>query len=113
MAAWLVPALKAVLPHLGSIVSAVVPAFTRKKTDAVANQMQLLQDQVAELQSAVSQNAAHIKELATQLQRTVSALEQAAPIAEGRLRWLLRFSVVAIATSAIALMLAAFLIFTR
>lgn len=113
MAVWLVPALKAVLPHLGTIVSAVAPAFTRKKADAVANQMQLLQEQVAELQSAASQNAAYIKELATQLQSTVSALEQAARIAEARLRWALLFSVAAIALSAIGLAVAAFLILAR
>jgi uncharacterized protein YlxW (UPF0749 family) len=113
MAAWLAPALKAVLPHLGTIVSAVAPAFTRKKTDAVANQMQLLQDQIAELQSAASQNAAHIKELATQLQSTVSALEQTASIAEARLRLVLRFSVAAIALSAIGLAVAALLFLAR
>lgn len=113
MAAWLVPALKAVLPHLGKIVADVVPAFTRKKADAAANQMQLLQDQVVELQSAASRNATHIRELATQLQSTVSALEQAAPVAEARLRRLLWFSIAAMATSAVALWLAAFLILAR
>jgi hypothetical protein len=113
MASWLAPALKAVLPHLGTIVSAVAPAFTRKKADAVANQMQLLQDQIAELQSAASQNAVHIKELATQLQSTVSALEQTASIAEARLRLALRFSVAAIALSAMGLGIAAFLFLAR
>jgi hypothetical protein len=75
--------------------------------------MQLLQDQIAELQSAASQNAAHIKELATQLQSTVSALEQTASIAEARLRLTLRFSVAAIALSAIGLGVAAFLFLAR
>jgi hypothetical protein len=77
MAVWLVPALKAVLPHLGTIISATLPAFTKKKADAVANQTLLLQQQIAELQSAAAQNAAHIKELAEQLQGTVAALEHA------------------------------------
>jgi hypothetical protein len=84
MAAWLIPALKAVLPHVGTIISAASPAFTGKKTDA--NQTLLLQQQIAELQSAASQNAAHIKELAEQLQSTVTALEHGALAAEARLR---------------------------
>src|SRR5260221_12306976 len=86
MPAWLLPALKAVLPHIATIISAAAPVFTRKNADAVANQTLLLQQQITELQSAASQNAAHIKELAQQLQSTVAALEQAASIAETKLR---------------------------
>ena len=85
MAVWLIPALKAILPHIGTIVSVAVPVFTRKNDDAVANQA-LLQQQIAELQSAAAQNALHIKELAAQLQSIVVALEQAASIAEARHR---------------------------
>ena len=106
MAAWLIPALKAVLPHVGTIISAASPAFTGKKTDA--NQTLLLQQQIAELQSAASQNAAHIKELAEQLQSTVAALEHAALIAEAKLRRVLLLSVAAIVLSAAALGLALF-----
>jgi TolA-binding protein len=113
MAAWLAPALRAVLPHLGKIVSAVAPVFTRKKADAAVNQVQLLQDQIAELQSAVSQNATHIKELATQLQSTVSALEQVALVAEAKIRRAFWFSVAGLAFAVIGLAVAAFLIFTR
>ena len=36
MPAWLLPALKAVLPHIGTIISAAAPVFTRKNADAVA-----------------------------------------------------------------------------
>jgi hypothetical protein len=102
MAAWLAPALKAVLPHLGAIVSAVAPAFTRKKADAVANQMQVLQDQIAELQSAASQNAAHIGVGDTTSKHCVGP-RTTASIAEAGLRLALRFSVAAIALSAIGL----------
>jgi hypothetical protein len=70
MAAWLIPALKAVLPHIGTIISAAGPVFTKKSGD--------VQQQVTELQSAVSQNAQNIKELAAQLETTVSVIEQAA-----------------------------------
>ena len=99
MATWLIPALKAVLPHIGTIISAATPVFTKKQADAAANQALLLQQQITELQSAASQNAAHIKELAAQLQSTVAALEQAASAAESRLRRAVVLSVLAVIVS--------------
>ena len=86
MAAWLLPALKAVLPHVGTIISVAAPAFTKKKDEAGAPSPQLLQQQISELQAAASQNASNIKALAAQLQTTVAALEQAATIADAKLR---------------------------
>jgi len=71
MAAWLIPALRAVLPHVGTIISAASPVFTKKRMGAAADQNALLQEQIAELQGAVSQNAANIKELAAELESTV------------------------------------------
>ena|SRR5260221_652307 len=111
MPAWLIPALKAALPHIATIISAAAPVFTRK-ADA-ANQALLLQQQITELQSAASQNAAHIKELAAELQRTLSALEQAASIAEAKLRRALWFCAVSMALSTIAVGIALVLIFGR
>ncbi len=113
MPAWLLPALKAVLPHIATIISAAAPVFTRKNADAVANQALLLQQQITELQSAASQNAAHIKELAAQLQNTVAALEQAASIAEAKLRRALVLCVASMVLSAIAAAIALVLIFGR
>src|SRR5436309_12234866 len=104
MPAWLIPALKAVLPHIGTIISAAAPVFTRKNADAVA---------ITELQSAVSQNAANIKELAEQLQSTVAALEQAASIAEAKLRRALLLCAAAAALSAVSIGIAFVLIFGR
>lgn len=113
MAGWLGPALKAVLPHLGTVVSAVAPAFTRKREEAAANQMQLLQEQIAELQTAATQNVEYIKEVATQLQSTVTGLEQLAAIAEAKNHWSLRLSIAALLFSSIGISLALFIIFTR
>ncbi len=95
MAVWFIPALKAILPHVGTIVSAAIPVFTKKNTDAAANQA-LLQQQITELQSAASQNALHIKELAAQLQSTVAALEQAASITAARQQRIFLVGIVAI-----------------
>ena len=113
MAVWLIPALKAVLPHVGTIISAAMPVFTKKKVDAAANQTLLLQQQITELQSAASQNAAHIKELAAQLQSTVAALEQAASTAETKLRHVFLICLVGIVLSAITLCGAVVFIFAR
>jgi ABC-type enterochelin transport system substrate-binding protein len=111
MPAWLLPALKAALPHIGTIISAAAPVFTRK-ADA-ANQTLLLQQQITELQSAASQNAAHIKELAAELQSTLAALEEAASIAEAKLRRALWLCAASMVLSAIAVGVALVLIFGR
>lgn len=103
MAAWLIPALKLVLPHVGTIFSAAAPVFTKKKPEEADSQTALLQQQITELQTAASQNAAHIKDLAAQLQRTVTALEEAAEIAEVKLRRAVMFCVIAGIASAAAL----------
>jgi hypothetical protein len=87
MAAWLIPAVKAILPFISPIVSSALPVFTTRKSDAAAAvQTGVLQQQITELQSAASQNALHVKELAEQLQKTVTALEQGAAVAESRFR---------------------------
>jgi hypothetical protein len=65
--------------------------------------LQLLQEQVAELQAAATQNDTHVKELALQLEKTVSTLEQSASIAETGLRRALWLSMAALALSLIAL----------
>jgi len=101
MASWLIPALKAVLPHVGDIVAAAKPVFTKKKPEAGAPGGEA--QQIAELQAAVSQNAEHVRELAAQLQSTVTAIEKGAEIAESRLRRAVLFCAVAVALSLFAL----------
>ena len=103
---WLIPALKAVLPHVGDIVAAAKPVFTKKRPEAASGDPGVLQQQVTELQAAASQNADHIRELAAQLQSTVAAVEKAAVIAESRLRRAILFCALAVAVSAIALLVA-------
>jgi hypothetical protein len=111
MAAWLIPALKAVLPHVGTIISTAAPVFTRKRDDAASQG--LLQQQITELQAAASQNAANIRELAAQLQETLAALEQGAAIAERKLRRAFLLCIAATALSAVSLGVALFVILAR
>jgi hypothetical protein len=83
MAPWIIPALKAVLPHIGTIVSAARPVFTTLSGGPSAA---VIERQIGELQAVAAQNAAHIRELAEQLQNTVAAIEQGASAMESRLR---------------------------
>lgn len=113
MAGWLQAALKAVLPHVGDIVSATKPAFTDRKAEAAANQPDLVQQQISELQAAVSQQASHVKELAAQLESTVLALEKAAQLAEARLRRVLLCTALALAFSVAAVGVAVVAVLAR
>ncbi len=110
--AWFGPAVKAILPYVGSIVAASLPAFTTRKSDEAA-QAQLLQKQIAELQSAASQNAVHIKALAEQIQKTVIALEQEASLAQARFRRTATLCIGAIVVSCIALGFSLIVLFGR
>ena len=112
--AWFMPAVKVILPYLSPIIAATLPVFSSRKGDeAAATQASLVQQQITELQSATSQNAANIKELAAQLQNTVAALEQGALIAEARLKKISLLCVVAIAVSVIALCVSGMALFGR
>ena len=113
MPAWFIPALKTVLPHVGAIISAAAPVFTKKSVDAVANQTVLLQQQITELQSAASENDAHIKELAEQIQNTVEALEEGASLAERRHQRVMMFCAAATVLAVISLCIALFTLIIR
>jgi hypothetical protein len=104
MPAWLLPAVKLILPHVTDIVKAAKPAFTRLTGKPLEEQgSDVVQRQIAELQAAASQNATHVKELAEQLRLTVTALEQAAATAEKRLKRVYALAIGAVLVSIAAL----------
>lgn len=113
MPAWFIPALKAVLPHVATIVTAAAPVFTKKGAEAAPNPASLLQQQITELQSAASANDAHIKELAAQIQNAVETLGQAAALAERRHQRLLTLCVAALLFSAASVCAVLFLLLAR
>lgn len=95
---------KVVLGNLDTIISVVKPAFTRKPVDAVPGQAELVNQQIAELQNACAGNAEQIKALAADLKQVVTALDEAAlklAAARAQVRLL---SMVAVITSAVALL---------
>jgi hypothetical protein len=102
---WLVVG-KLVLNNLDTIIGVVKPAFTRKKVEALSTQTDLLNQQIAELQAAASNNAEQIASLAAQIKELVVALEQAtadALVQRGTTR---RIAFAALAVSVVATMLA-------
>ena len=101
-ASWLV-ALKAVVPYLEPLANVALPLFTKKKADAVSNQMELLQQQIAELQSASSANAERLRELAEQLKAVVVALEQAGTNVERANRQVQVLAVLALVVACVSL----------
>jgi hypothetical protein len=113
MPAWLIPALKAILPHVGTIVSAAKPVFTGKAASNAANQASLVQQQIAELQAAASANDAHIRELAGQLRATVEALEKEEALAAARHRWIPLLCIATAVMSLIALCAALYALAAR
>ncbi|MBX3303622.1 MAG: hypothetical protein KF693_15505 [Nitrospira sp.] len=103
MPAWLLPALKAVLPHVGTVLSAAAPVFTKKSADAATNQTSMLQQQVTELQAAAAKNDTHIKDLAMQMRTTLEALEQGAALAERRYQRILTMCLATAVVAAVSL----------
>jgi hypothetical protein len=111
MPGWFLPAVKLILPHVGTIVAAATPHFTKRKPEK-DDQASIVQQQIAELQAAASQNAGLIKELAEKLQLTVTALEQAAAATQDRVKRLYVTSVVSIIAAIAAIVVAVFALVT-
>lgn len=95
-----------VLGNLDNILRVVKPAFTRRKVDTPATQTDLLNQQIAELQTASSNNAEQIGQLATQLKEFVASVSQSAEEAAAQRSAALRLSRVAIALSVVAMVVA-------
>ena len=94
-----------VLGNHDKIIAVVRPGFTRKKIETLDTQTDLLNQQIAELQSAAAANAEQIKVLAEQLKDVVSALEQAAASAAVERARTRRFALIALVLAAVALAL--------
>ena len=105
MPAWLLPAVKLILPHVGNIVAAAKPHFTKRKEAA---DQSTVQQQISELQAAATENAALVKELAEQLQLTITALEKGAAGTQERVRRLYAIAVTAMLVALAALFVAVF-----
>jgi hypothetical protein len=95
-----------VLNNLDKIIGVVKPGFTRKKVEVASAQFDLLNQQIAELQTAASTNAEQIKDLAAQVKEVIGALAQAAANAAKERAAMRRLAYVAISFSVLAAALA-------
>jgi methyl-accepting chemotaxis protein len=102
MAAW-IPAIKVVLPYLAQIVTAAIPAFTKKADKAGSED--ITRNQIEELQNAVTHNAEALKILAAQLQQVINDIDSGAGKVEKETKRISRLSLLAIAFSIVAIIL--------
>jgi len=93
MAVWL-PLLKASLPYITQIVAAAIPSFTSKP--ASEKTADIVPKQIAELQSAVIQNAESVKALAAQMKDTIEGIDAGAATLQKELKMLKRLAVAAV-----------------
>jgi hypothetical protein len=100
MAAWL-PAIKVVLPYLAPIVSAALPAFTKKKSEQADP---LVTQQIAELQEAAKSNNDSVRALAKAMEK--SAKTNDAAVRQARL---IVGAAVAVAAASLVVAVAAWL----
>jgi septal ring factor EnvC (AmiA/AmiB activator) len=94
---------KLVLANLDTILNVVRPAFTRKKLDEVPDRTALLNQQIAELQTAAATNAEQVNRLAAELKEVVAALAQSAAEASAERAARRRISQLALTIAAAAL----------
>lgn len=102
MAAWFTP----LLPFIPEAIKLTSPLFTRSR--AQDKGPEVLDTQIAELQSAATQNAEATKALAAEMQKTIDALKVGADALAKELRAARLLSVVAVTAAVLAFALAAF-----
>jgi hypothetical protein len=102
---WLVVG-QLILGNLDKIIGVVKPAFTRRKADGTPTQTDLLNQQIAELQAASSNNAEQIGLLAAQLKEFVATVSQSAEEAAAQRAAAVRWSRAAIVMSVVAVLAA-------
>jgi hypothetical protein len=78
-ASWL-SAVNAALPYVEALTKVALPAFGARRARDDAD------PRIAELETAARHNAEHIRELATQLEASLRALDQAAAATDAALR---------------------------
>ena len=95
---------------LPEIIRMARPLFTRtpQVDDSHQPRMDLIDEQIAQLQDAATQNADSIKKLATDMQKTIEVLQVGADQAERRLRRASQLTLIATTVAILAFALAAY-----
>jgi hypothetical protein len=98
---WLVVG-QLVLSNLDKIIGVVKPAFTRRKAES-PSQLDLVNQQIAELQTAAANNAEQTAALAGQMKEMIAALELAGLEAAAQRAELRRLAIIATGVAVLAL----------
>ena len=95
---------------LPEIIRMARPLFTRtpQVDDSHQPRMDLIDEQIAQLQDAATQNADSIKKLATDMQKTIEVLQVGADQAERRLHRASQLTLIATTVAVLAFALAAY-----
>jgi hypothetical protein len=109
---WLVVG-QLVLSNLDKIIGVVKPGFTSKKAEASSAQPDLVNQQIAELQAAASNNAEQIAALATQVKELVASLALAAQEVAAQRAATRRAAYIAAAISVVSLGIAVTALFVK
>ena len=91
-----------VLGNLDRIIGVVNPGFTRRKADVASAQFDLINQQIAELQSAASIESEQTRNLAAQVKEVVEALAHAAANAQAERALMRRLVTTAIVLSLVS-----------
>ncbi|MDN5882991.1 MAG: hypothetical protein L0H37_11545 [Nitrosospira sp.] len=102
------PALKIALPYITQAVAAAIPAFTSRPADGKMDEV--VPQQIAELQTAVTQNAETVKGLAVQLKEIVKDADAGMAAMQREITILRRLVVLALGVTAVSIILTTWLL---
>ena len=100
-----------VLGNLDKIIGFVNPGFTRRKVEVASAQFDLINQQIAELQTAASIESEQTRSLAAQVKEVVEALASAAANAQAERALMRRLVTIAISLSVISIGLCVWALF--
>ena len=108
MPAWLpLPKLlPSIATSLATMATTAAPFFTKRKAFPAENQSELIQQQIAELQTVASQTDDRVRDLATQLKDALAAIEQSAFVAAARLKRIYFICIGSVCVAVLALVVA-------
>jgi len=103
MAAW-IPLIKSAMPYVVQVLSVAIPAFTSRSANKESDEV--VPQQIAELQTAATQNAESVKILAQQLKGSMENVDAAAVKLQKELVLLRSLSIIAIVVSVLSVAVA-------
>ncbi len=109
MPVWFAPLMKA-LPHLATIATATGHAFTKRRDSGGS---EIVQQQILELQAAVSKTDTDVRDLATQVRDALATIEHGAALTDARLQRLTLLCTVSLGLAVLASLFVIAVLVTR